>query len=62
MSGAASTTPLVALVSKEEATPEVRAVFEAGEAVYGRVLNTWHALAQRPEIFVAYMPWRGSIA
>jgi uncharacterized peroxidase-related enzyme len=56
-----SNTPLVALVSKEEATPEVREVFEAGEAVYGRVLNTWHALAQRPEIFVAYMPYLRSI-
>ena len=52
-----STAPLVALVSKEEATPEVRELFEAGEEVYGRVLNTWHALAQRPEIFVAYMPY-----
>jgi uncharacterized peroxidase-related enzyme len=58
---ASSTTPLVALVSKEEATPEVREVFEAGEAVYGRVLNTWHALAHRPEIFVAYMPYLRSI-
>jgi uncharacterized peroxidase-related enzyme len=56
-----STAPLVALVSKEEAPPEVREVFEAGEAVYGRVLNTWHALAQRPEIFVAYMPYLRSI-
>lgn len=56
-----STTPLVALVSKEEATPEVRQLFEAGEAVYGRVLNTWQALAQRPEIFVAYMPYLRSI-
>ena len=55
------TTPLVGLVSKEEATPEVRELFEAGEAVYGRVLNTWHALAQRPEIFVAYMPYLRSI-
>jgi uncharacterized peroxidase-related enzyme len=56
-----STTPLVALVSKEEATPEVRELFEAGEAVYGRVLNTWQALAHRPEIFVAYMPYLRSI-
>jgi uncharacterized peroxidase-related enzyme len=56
-----STSPLVALVSKEEATPEVRQLFEAGEAVYGRVLNTWQALAQRPEIFVAYMPYLRSI-
>jgi uncharacterized peroxidase-related enzyme len=55
------TAPLVGLVSKEEATPEVRELFEAGEATYGRVLNTWHALAQRPEIFVAYMPYLRSI-
>jgi uncharacterized peroxidase-related enzyme len=56
-----STTPLVALVSKDDATPEVRELFEAGEAVYGRVLNTWHALAQRPEIFATYMPYLRSI-
>jgi uncharacterized peroxidase-related enzyme len=58
---ASSTTPLVALVSKEQAPPAVREVFERGEAVYGRVLNTWQALAQRPEIFVAYMPYLRSI-
>jgi AhpD family alkylhydroperoxidase len=57
----ASTAPLVALVSKDEAPPEVRAVFEGGEAQYGRVLHTWQALAQRPEIFVAYLPYLRSI-
>jgi alkylhydroperoxidase family enzyme len=56
-----STTPLVDLVSKEAAPPEVRAVFEGGEAQYGRVLHTWQALAQRPEIFVAYLPYLRSI-
>jgi AhpD family alkylhydroperoxidase len=57
----ASTAPLVGLVSKDEAPPEVRAVFEGGEAQYGRVLHTWQALAQRPEIFVAYLPYLRSI-
>jgi AhpD family alkylhydroperoxidase len=57
----ASTAPLVALVSKDEAPPEVRAVFEGGEAQYGRVLHTWQARAQRPEIFVAYLPYLRSI-
>jgi AhpD family alkylhydroperoxidase len=57
----ASTAPLVALVSKDDAPPEVRAVFEGGEAQYGRVLHTWQALAQRPEIFVAYLPYLRSI-
>jgi AhpD family alkylhydroperoxidase len=56
-----STTPLVDLVSKEDAPPEVRAVFEGGEAQYGRILHTWQALAQRPEIFVAYLPYLRSI-
>jgi AhpD family alkylhydroperoxidase len=56
-----STAPLVGLVSKEDAPPEVRAVFEGGEAQYGRVLHTWQALAQRPEIFVAYLPYLRSI-
>jgi AhpD family alkylhydroperoxidase len=57
----ASTAPLVGLVSKDDAPPEVRAVFEGGEAQYGRVLYTWQALAQRPEIFVAYLPYLRSI-
>jgi AhpD family alkylhydroperoxidase len=56
-----STTPLVDLVAKEDAPPEVRAVFEGGEAQYGRILHTWQALAQRPEIFVAYLPYLRSI-
>jgi alkylhydroperoxidase family enzyme len=56
-----STTPLVDLVSKEDAPSEVRAAFEGGEAQYGRVLHTWQALAQRPEIFVAYLPYLRSI-
>lgn len=55
------TAPLVGLVSKDEAPPEVRAVFDSGEAQYGRLLHTWQALAQRPEIFVAYLPYVRSI-
>jgi AhpD family alkylhydroperoxidase len=56
-----STSPLVGLVTKEQAPTEVRAVFEGGEAQYGRILHTWQALAQRPEIFVAYLPYLRSI-
>ena len=56
-----ATRPLVALVSKDDAPPAVREAFDRGEAVYGRVLNTWQALAQRPEIFVAYLPYLRSI-
>ena len=58
---APSTTPLVGLVSKEDAPPEVRAVYDQAEPVYGRLLHTWQALAQRPEIFTAYLPYLRSI-
>lgn len=53
--------PLVSLVTKEEAPPDVREAFEKGESSYGTVLYTWRALAQRPEIFGAYMPYLKSI-
>ena len=49
------------LVSKEDAPPEVRAVYDQAEPVYGRLLYTWQALAQRPEIFTAYLPYLRSI-
>lgn len=52
---------LVRLLERAEAPPEVQAVFDAGEAQYGRLLNTWRALAHRPEIFVAYFPYLRSI-
>ena len=50
-----------ALVSKEDAPPAVRAVYDQAEPVYGRLLHTWQALAQRPEIFTAYLPYLRSI-
>jgi alkylhydroperoxidase family enzyme len=58
---APSTAPLVGLVSKEQAPPEVRAVYDQAEPAYGRLLYTWQALAQRPEIFTAYLPYLRSI-
>ena len=57
----APTAPLVGLVSKEDAPPAVRAVYDQAEPVYGRLLHTWQALAQRPEIFTAYLPYLRSI-
>jgi alkylhydroperoxidase family enzyme len=56
-----ATSPLVGLVSKEDAPPAVRAVYDQAEPVYGRLLYTWQALAQRPEIFTAYLPYLRSI-
>jgi AhpD family alkylhydroperoxidase len=56
------TAPLVRLLERDEAAPEAQAVLDAGHALYGKHLNTWRALAQRPEIFVAYLPYLRSIA
>jgi AhpD family alkylhydroperoxidase len=57
-----STAPLVFLLERDEAAPEAQAVLDAGHALYGKHLNTWRALAQRPEIFVAYLPYLRAVA
>jgi AhpD family alkylhydroperoxidase len=54
--------PLVTLLDRDEAAPEAQAVLDAGHALYGKHLNTWRALAQRPEIFVAYLPYLRAVA
>jgi len=56
------TAPLVTLLDRDEAAPEAQAVLDAGHALYGKHLNTWRALAQRPEIFVAYLPYLRAVA
>lgn len=61
MQADAVTAPLVQLVSTDDAAPEAREVLEAGQKAYGKVLYTWQALANRPEILVAYMPYLRSI-
>jgi AhpD family alkylhydroperoxidase len=55
------TKALVHLVERDEAPAEVQAVFDSGQAQYGKLLNTWRALANRPEIFVAYLPYLRSV-
>ena len=53
---------LVPLVEKSQTNGDARAALERGEALYGRVLNTWMALANRPEILATYLPFLRSIA
>jgi AhpD family alkylhydroperoxidase len=53
---------LVRLLERDEAAPEAQAVLDAGHSLYGKHLNTWRALAQRPEIFVAYLPYLRAVA
>ena len=47
----------IRLVEKDEVPPEVRAVFESGEQKYGKILNTWRAIAHNPAVFQAYLPY-----
>ena len=53
---------LVRLLERDEAAPAAQAVLDAGHQLYGKHLNTWRALAQRPEIFVAYLPYLRAVA
>jgi AhpD family alkylhydroperoxidase len=54
--------PLVRLLSKEEAAPEAREMLDSGEQQYGMLLGTWRAMANRPEIFAAYLPFLRAVA
>lgn len=53
---------LVPLVEPADTTPEARATLERGQAAYGKLLNTWRALANCPDVFVAYLPFLRSVA
>jgi len=53
---------LVPLVEKSEVHGEARAALDRGEELYGRLLNTWMAIANRPEILATYLPFLRSIA
>jgi AhpD family alkylhydroperoxidase len=48
---------LVQLIEPSQADAAAQATLEAGRAQYGQVLNTWRALAQRPPILNAYLPY-----
>ncbi|MGH7750283.1 MAG: hypothetical protein ACREQ5_36760 [Candidatus Dormibacteria bacterium] len=41
-------------VTDEAAPAEVRSVFDAAQAGFGRVFNTYRVLAHRPEILAAW--------
>jgi AhpD family alkylhydroperoxidase len=53
---------LVPLVEKSQTNGDARAALDRGEELYGRVLNTWMAIANRPPILTAYLPFLRSIA
>jgi AhpD family alkylhydroperoxidase len=53
---------LVPLVEKSQVGGVAREALDRGEELYGRVLNTWMAIANRPPILAAYLPFLRSVA
>ena len=52
----------VELLEPGDVEGPAREMVESGEAQYGRVLNTWAAILNRPEIFAAYLPFVRAVA
>jgi alkylhydroperoxidase family enzyme len=53
---------LVKLVEIEELSGDPREVAESGFKQYGKVLNTWKAIFNRPTLFGAYLPFLRQVA
>jgi AhpD family alkylhydroperoxidase len=53
---------LVRLVEIEELDGDARAMADSGLAQYGKVLNTWKAIFNRPNIFATYLPFLRAVA
>jgi AhpD family alkylhydroperoxidase len=53
---------LVPLVAEEQADPLDAAALAGGHAAYGQLLNTWRAIANRPGLFAAYLPFLRTVA
>src|ERR1700749_3712340 len=53
---------LVSLIGPEQASAEVKALYEEGAAQSGTVFNTWQAIAHRPDALAAYLPYLRAVA
>lgn len=53
---------LIKLVEIEELEGAPREMAESGKAQYGKVLNTWKAIMNRPDMFAAYLPFLRQVA
>lgn len=51
----------IELIEPDDANDAVREVFDAGAATYGRVLETWKAIAHSPAVLTAYLPYVRSV-
>ena len=48
---------LIPLANIDDLNGTPREVAESGQAQYGRVLNTWAAIMNKPDLFAAYLPF-----
>lgn len=53
---------LIKLVDPETLKGTPREVAESGIAQYGKALNTWQAIMNKPEMFAAYLPFLRQVA
>jgi alkylhydroperoxidase family enzyme len=53
---------LVPLIDPADVDEYDRPTMEIGETAYGKQLNTWRAIAQRPGMFAAYLPFIRAVA
>lgn len=53
--------PKVRMVDREEVPPSTQAIFDEGEAKYGKVLDAWRVIAHSPQVFEAYLPFTQAV-
>lgn len=53
--------PNVRMVDRDEVPPSTQAVFDEGEARYGKVLDAWRVIAHSPQVFEAYIPFTQAV-
>lgn len=53
---------LIPLADPETLVGHPREVAESGRAQYGRILHTWAALMNKPDLFAAYLPFLRQVA
>ena len=54
--------PFVSNVEPEDAPPDVKRIYDAGEKQRGFVLNSWKLIAHSPTIYRAYGQFLGAIS
>jgi len=54
--------PFVSNVEPEDAPPDVKRIYDAGEKQRGFVMNSWKLIAHSPTIYRAYGQFLGAVS